>query len=44
VEPQDVAEMKADVFCSLGEPATLALRPEDGFFVQRRDARRPSRR
>jgi len=32
-EPQDVAEVKADVFCSLGEPATLALGPDDGFLV-----------
>jgi len=32
-EPQDVAEVKADVFCSLGEPSTLALGPDDGFLV-----------
>jgi hypothetical protein len=32
-EPQDVAEVKEDVFCSFGEPATLALGPDDGFLV-----------
>lgn len=32
-EPQDVADVKEDVFCSFDEPATIALGPDDGVLV-----------
>lgn len=32
-EPQDVADVKEDIFCSFSEPATIALGPDDAFLV-----------